>query len=117
MHRQKGVSLSGFVMWAIVFIFFGFIGLKIGPSYFEYFTIKKQLKGISEDSEARSGTRRDVELAFTKRSLIEDMKSITAKDLVISKEADGIVVSAEYTTCTHVMYNLRACMDFAPSSR
>jgi hypothetical protein len=117
MRRQKGVTLSGVIMWAIVFIFFGFLGLRIGPSYFEYFTIQKQFKGIANDSEARSGARRDVELAFTKRSLIEDMKAITAKDLVITKEADGIVISAEYTTCVPVAYNLRACMDFSPSSR
>ena len=63
----------------------------------------------------QSGTRRDVENAFLKRTMIEDIKSITGKDLVIEKSGDGIVISDEYTNCVHVVANLRACMDFAPS--
>ena len=108
--------MSGFIMWSIVFCFFGFLGLKIGPSYYEYVTIQRQLREVANSSEASSGQRRDVESAFTKRTMIEDVTSITAKDLVIAKVGDGIVVSAEYSTCVPVVANLRACMDFAPTS-
>jgi hypothetical protein len=117
MHRQKGVSLSGFLLWAIVICFALLIAFKVGPPYLEYLTIKRQLQQISKDPAAQSGTRRDVEEAFMKRSMVEDINSISAKDLVISKEGDGLVISAEYTTCRQVMGNLRACMDFAPSSK
>jgi hypothetical protein len=117
MHRQKGISLSGFLLWAIVICFALLLGFKIGPPYFEYITIKRQLQAVSKDSEAQSGTRRDVENAFLKRTMIEDIKSITGKDLVIEKSGDGIVISAEYTNCVPVVANLRACMDFAPSSK
>ena len=117
MHKQKGVSLSGFLLWAIVICFALLLGFKIGPPYFEYLTIKRQLQAVSQDSEAQSGQRRDVENAFMKRTMIEDIKSISGKDLVIEKVGDGIVISAEYTNCVQVVANLRACMDFAPSSR
>jgi hypothetical protein len=116
MHRQKGITLSGFLLWAIVICTALLLGFKIGPPYFEYLTIKRQFQAIVKDSEVRSGTRREVEDAFVKRTMIENIKSIGAKDLVVTKEADGIVVSAEYTNCVHVVGNLRACMDFAPSS-
>jgi hypothetical protein len=117
MHKQKGVTLSGFLLWAIVICTALLLSFKIGPPYYEYLTIKKQFQAIVKDPEARSGTRRDVENAFLKRTMIEDIKSIESKDLVISKEGDGITVSAEYTTCVHVAGNLRACMDFAPTSK
>jgi hypothetical protein len=117
MHRQKGVTLSGFLLWAIVGCTVLLLAFKIGPPYYEYFTIKKQFQAITKDPEARSGNRRDVESAFLKRTMIEDIKSITSKDLVIEKEGDGVVISAEYTTCVPVAGNLRACMDFAPTSR
>ena len=117
MHKQKGVTLSGFLLWAIVICAALLLGFKIGPPYFEYLTIKKQFQAIVKDSEARSGTRRDVENAFLKRTMVENIKSIEAKDLVITKEGDGILITAEYTTCVHVAGNLRACMDFAPSSK
>lgn len=117
MRRQRGVSLSGFLMWAVVFIFAALLGFRIGPPYVEYLTIKKQLQAIASDPSVRSGQRRDIEDAFSKRAMIEDMPSLNAKDLVITKEADGIVISAEYTACRPVVGNLKACMDFAPTSR
>jgi len=117
MRRQQGISLSGFLLWSVVLIFAALLGFKIGPPYYEFFTIKKQLKAIAEDPEARSGTRRDVEVAFSKRASIEDMPSIQAKDIVISKEGDGIVLSVEYTVCRPVVGNIRACIDFNTSTR
>jgi len=116
MHGQRGITLSGFLLWAIVICGALLLAFKIGPPYFEYFTIKKQLQAIVKDNEIRSGTRREVEDAFVKRTMIENIKSIGAKDLIVTKEADGIVISAEYSTCVPIAGNLRACMDFAPSS-
>ena len=117
MRRQQGLTLSGFLLWAIVLCFAALLGFKIGPPYLEYMTIKKQLKAVAEDPEARSGQRRDVEVAFSKRSQIEDMPSVQPKDIVISKEGDGIVLSVEYTVCRPVVSNIRACMDFSVSTR
>jgi hypothetical protein len=117
MHRQKGITLSGFLLWAIVICFALLLGFKIGPPYLEYMTIKRQLQAIGKDDAIQGGKRSEVELAFTKRSMIEDMKSVKPADLIITKEGDGVIISAEYTNCVHVVANLRACMDFAPSSR
>ncbi len=117
MHRQKGVSLSGFMLWSIVLIFVALLGFKIGPPYFEYMKIKQQLQALVEDPETQSGQRRDVENAFSKRATIEDISAVSPKDLVISKESDGIVVSVDYSTCVPVVSNLKACMDFSASSR
>jgi Domain of unknown function (DUF4845) len=117
MHRQKGVSLSGFLLWSIVLIFVALLGFKIGPPYFEYMKVKKQLQAVADDSEARSGQRRDVENAFTKRAMVEDITAITPKDITISKEGDGIVLGAEWSTCVPIVANLKACMDFIVSTR
>jgi hypothetical protein len=117
MYRQRGVTLSGFLMWAVIFIIIVLLGLRIGPPYVENFTIKKQLQAIGADPALRSGQRREIEDAFMKRSMIEDMSSITPKDLVVTKEGDGVVISVEYTVCRPVVANLRACMDFTASSK
>ena len=117
MHRQKGVSLSGFVLWSIVLIFALLLGFKIGPPYFEYIKIQKQLQAVAADPEARGGLRRDVENAFMRRTMVEDITAITPKDLVINKDGDGIVVTAEYSTCVPIIANLRACMDFNATSQ
>lgn len=117
MYRQRGISLSGFLTFSVIAIIIALLGFRIGPPYFEYLTIKKQLQAIGNDPAMRGGQRREIEDAFMKRSMIENMDSITGKDLVITKEGDSIVISAEYTVCRPVVANLRACMDFAPTSK
>ncbi|HKU70500.1 MAG TPA: DUF4845 domain-containing protein [Burkholderiales bacterium] len=116
MHRQRGLSLSGFVLWSIAVIFAGALALKIGPAYFEYATINKQLKATVADPGTRGGARKDVENAFMNRQMVSDIKSINYKDLVITKEGDGYSLSVDYTVCVPIVSNLRACMDFSASS-
>jgi len=116
MHRQRGVSLSGFILWSGVLIFALMLAFKIAPPYFEYMTINKQLKATADDPSARGGVRRDVERAFMNRQMVADIKSISYTDLVITKEGDGILLTVEYTVCVPMVSNLRACMDFAAAS-
>ena len=116
MHRQRGVSLSGFVLWSIALILVGLVALKIGPAYFEYATINKQLKATVNDPGTRGGARKDVENAFMNRQMVSDIKSVSYKDLVITKEGDNYSLSADYTVCVPTVSNLRACMDFSASS-
>lgn len=116
MHRQKGLSLSGFVLWSIVLILIGAVALKIAPAYLEYSTLNKQLKAVVEDPATRGGARKDVESAFMTRAMVSDIKSISYKDIVITKEGDGYSLSVDYTVCVPMVSNIRACMDFSASS-
>lgn len=116
MRRQKGLTLTGFVTGIVVLAMLALLGMKIGPPYFEYLSIKKQLQVIANDPEVATGQRRQIEMAFGRRSQMEDIKSITAKDLQINKQGDKIVISAEYSVCVPLVANIRACMDFYPTS-
>lgn len=116
MRRQKGLTLTGFIIGIVVLAMFALLGMKIGPPYLEYLSIKKQFQVIANDPEAATGQRRPIEAAFGRRSQIEDIKSITAKDLQVNKQGDKIVIFAEYSVCVPLVANIRACMDFNPTS-
>jgi len=116
MRKQEGVTLSGFIVVSIVGIIFLLFGFKVGPAYFEYYSIQKQLKAIAEEPSGKSGVRREIEAAFAARSVIENIKSISTGDIQIAKEASGVVLSAEYSVKVPIVGNMSACMDFSPSS-
>jgi len=116
MRRQEGVTLTGFIIVAVIVIFGLLLAFKIGPSYFEYYTIQKQLKALAADPAVSGGTRKDLETAFVARAIIENIRVINAGDLQITKDANGFVISAEYSTKVPIFGNMSACMDFAPSS-
>ena len=115
MRKQEGVTLSGFIVVAVILIFGLLLGFKIGPPYFEYYAIQKQLKAIASDPVAR-GTRREVEGAYVARQTMENIKSVNPSDLVINKEGTNVVLSADYSIKVPIFGNLSACMDFAASS-
>lgn len=116
MHRQLGITLSGFLLWSIVLVFVALLGFKIGPPYVEYMTIQGQLRAVANDPEGRNGVRGVVEDLFDRRRAIENISSITGKDIQIAREGDRVVLSAEYSVCVPVVLNIRACMDYSASS-
>ena len=116
MRRQKGITLSGFLTWSVVAVFAALLLFKIGPPYIEFLSIQAQLKAVANDPEGRSGVRRVVEDLFDRRSAIENISSVKAKDIIITKTGDNVVLSFEYSVCVPIVFNIRACMDYYPTS-
>lgn len=116
MKKQRGVTLSGFLLWAILGIVVLLLGFKIGPAYMEYYNIQKQLRAIAADPGMQSGDRRTIEGAFARRASVENITSIEPRDLDIQKQGAGIVLSASYTTRVPLFGNVSACLDFYPTS-
>ncbi|OGA47414.1 MAG: hypothetical protein A3G24_04180 [Betaproteobacteria bacterium RIFCSPLOWO2_12_FULL_62_13] len=115
MRRQEGLTLTGFMVWAVVFVLVALFGFKVGPPYVEFYTIQKQLKLISDELDA-SATRRTVERAFDLRSTVEDIQSIRAADLELSKDGDRLIITANYSVRVPLVGNMSACLDFQASS-
>lgn len=116
MLKQKGITLSGFMTWMIILAFAALLAFKLGPAYMEEVIIKKHLTGIAKDPAYSSGSRIEIERAFGNKTLVEKVEAISAKDIVITKEGGGITLSASYSTCVPLVYNISACMEFNPSS-
>lgn len=116
MRSQRGLTLSGFLVVAVLGIFVALFAFKVGPSYFEYYTIKKQLKDIADDPDAVRGGMRGVMNAFDRRSAVEDIRAIRGEDIQIEKDGDKVILSAEYSAKVSLFGNLSACMDFNPRS-
>src|SRR5688572_15776748 len=116
MRKQKGLTLSGFLMWAVLAVICALVAFKLIPPYMEFLTIQTQFKAIANDPEGRQGVRRVVEDLFDRRSAIENISSIKSKDIQIQKEGDRVVLIAEHTNCVPIVHNIQVCMDFSPSS-
>jgi hypothetical protein len=116
MRKQKGVTLSGLLMWAVALVFLALLGFKVAPAYIEYLTIQKEFKDIASDSLLAGGQRAAIERAFYNRTTIDNVTSITPQDLDISKDADGLVISAAYSVRVPLFANVSLSIDFRPSS-
>lgn len=115
-QKQKGISLSSLLVWAVILILIAISGLKIVPAYIEFSTIKKNLSAIVKDMNAQSADLNQIRMSFNKRAQIDNIKSINAQDIKINKENGRVVLSVSYTVRIPLVSNLSLTIDFDAAS-
>jgi hypothetical protein len=114
--HQLGVSLVGLLIGGAIFIVLAMLGLKMVPSYIEFFAIKKAIAAVGE--EARNGANAAaIRRSFDNRATIDAIDSVKAADLEITKDATGVVVSAAYRKEVPLVSNIGIYIDFSAVSR
>ena len=117
MKRQRGVTFVGMVFIAALIIIGAIIALKLVPAYIEYATVVQHLREIARSPEARGGSPRDIQMMFSKRAQIDNIRVVTADDIEVTREGDSLLLSAAYQTKIKLFGNLNACIDFEPRSQ
>jgi hypothetical protein len=111
MRKQLGISLKNTIVWLAVLGFLGVMAAKLMPAYLEWLTVKKMLNAMYEAGDLK-GTVRDIRRSFDTRNAIEDVKSVRAEDLEITKEGGEAVVTATWSARVPLVHNISACIDF-----
>jgi len=100
---------------AALIILGAIIALKLVPAYIEYATVVQHLRELARSPEAR-GSPREIQMLFSKRAQIDDIRAVTADDIEITREGESVVLTASYQTKVKLFGNLSACIDFEASS-
>ncbi|RYF15397.1 MAG: DUF4845 domain-containing protein [Comamonadaceae bacterium] len=95
--RQRGISIVTLIFILAILAAVGSIVLKALPSALEYQAVLKAVNRVKNE-----GTPALVRSAFDRAASIDDIKSITGKDLTIAKEGEETVVSFSYTKEFHM---------------
>ena len=96
-NRQRGISFIGVLFVVGVLAFAGVIAAQAFPTVVEFQAVTKAATKAAE-----GGSVTEVRTIFDKAAQIDDIKSITGKDLVVSKEGDKTVVSFAYNKEIHI---------------
>ena len=95
--KQRGISFIGILFVGGVLAFSGVIAAQVFPTLVEFQAITKAA------SKAKDGNSvAEVRSIFDKAAQIDDIKSISSKDLDVSKEGDKTVVSFAYNKEIHI---------------
>ena len=113
--HQLGVSLGGLMIGAVVLIAVALLGMKLAPSYIEFFAIKKAVVSIA--GEKRGGTVADIRKTFDARAVIDDIRTVKGSDLEVTKEGADLVVAASYRKEVPLFGNVGLYIDFNASSK
>lgn len=115
-RNQLGIGLAGLMVGGVIFIVLAMVALKLTPSYIEFFAIKKAVNAIA--GEARGGaTVIEIRKSFDARATIDAIESVKGSDLEVTKDSNGVVVTAGYRKEIPLVANIGVYIDFSASSK
>jgi len=109
--QQQGLSLIALIIGLIVVAMVALGGMKVIPSYLEYRSAKNAIDAIAR--ERQGATVAYIRRAFDNRSAIDDINTVKAADLEITKEGNGVVISFAYRKEVPLFNNVGLYIDYA----
>ena len=112
LSRQRGFSLLGLLIGGGLLAVVVIIGAQVLPSVVEYQTV---LKAANKASEGNSVAQ--VRSLFDKAGAVDNISSISGKDIEVTKEGDKIVVSFAYEREFHLVGPAYLTLKYAGRSK
>ncbi|MBQ0919860.1 DUF4845 domain-containing protein [Hydrogenophaga aromaticivorans] len=109
---QQGLTFFGLLIVGILLAFAGVIFAQLVPTYIEFMAVEKAVQKASEGT-----TVAEVRSIFDKAAQIDDITTITGKDLEVSKQGDRVVVSFDYQREIPLMGPAYLVMKYTGSSK
>ena len=114
--QQRGLSMLGFLFVAMMLIFVAMLAMKLVPAYIEFFSVKKILNTMGQESDLKSKSNADIRNDFIKRANVSYVTVVKPEDLTIDRKNGGLVVSADYVFRSKLVGNVSIVVDFSASS-
>ncbi len=114
--KELGIGLGGLIMGAVVVIAILMVGMKLAPSYIEFFAIKKAVNALA--GEKRGGASvAEIRKSFDQRATVDDINTVKGSDLEITKEGQELVIRAAYRKEVPLFGNMGLYVDFSATSK
>jgi hypothetical protein len=114
--KQRGVSFFGFLMVAVVLIFVALFGMKLVPAYIHNAQIGEIFREISADQALRDAPVKDIEEAYRKRAMMNNIDDLKVEDITIEQESGSLRLSANYSVKIPLVGNITLLLEFNPTS-
>jgi hypothetical protein len=111
--RQRGLSIVGLIFFGGIVVVLLLVGFRLVPAITEYIAIERAVQKIKNEA----NTVPEIRAAFDRHAVIDDIKSISSKDLDITKDNDRVVISYAYSYQMQLLDNVRLVIDFSGTTR
>jgi Domain of unknown function (DUF4845) len=96
-QQQRGLTFMGLLIVGILLACTGLVVAQVVPTYIEYTAVQKAVQKASAGS-----TVSEVRNIFDKAAAMDDIRTISGKDLEVGKLGERVVVSFSYSREIHL---------------
>lgn len=109
--HQQGLSLIGLLIVGGLLAFALLLAFRSVPAVTEYMAIQRVIKAVADEGN-QGGTMADLRRSFDRRANIDDISTITGRDLDIYKQGGMVVIEAEYERRVPIAGNVSLLFEF-----
>lgn len=112
MKHQRGVTLGGVFFFMMLIGFAAYAAARVLPAYMDYWVVKKVMRNVLDQPNLLDIKESELRLKFTKEMSLNNVKVVTADDLVIDQIPGGLRLSTGFSVKKPFMGPVNLCMDF-----
>jgi hypothetical protein len=110
-RHQRGLTITGFVLVAILAVAAVMVGFRMVPAYIEWYTVQKVMANTlatSKDGFTMYQFRRDFDL----KAAADYIDSVRGSDIEVTKEGNQLVATANWSKILHLVGNVSLLLEF-----
>jgi hypothetical protein len=111
-RKQQGMTLIGMLITAAFVGLFVLAGIRLAPVYIEYLAVSKALDSAQSELGGTAPTPQDIRKLISRRFDVDNVTSIAAKDIEITRLSQGYKVEADYEGRATYIANLSLVAKF-----
>ena len=112
LSAQRGMTLIGWLLTLVLIGYFVLLVLRLAPGYLEYLNVAKTLESLHSESTLAEMTPAEIRKIIGKRFDVNDVHSITPKDVKINKERGRMIIGVDYEVRAPMLGNVSLVTHF-----
>ncbi|VAW78904.1 hypothetical protein MNBD_GAMMA13-1305 [hydrothermal vent metagenome] len=105
-HRQNGMTAIGWLLMLGLIAFFTLITLRLVPLYLEFAKVTSTLDSLQNEPGITRKTRPEIVSMVRKRFDVDDVSTVSAKEIKIKKDKGVMTISIDYERREHLISNI-----------
>jgi Domain of unknown function (DUF4845) len=111
-RTQKGMTLIGWVIVIMFAVTMFTMMIRLVPAYLESFSVKGSLESLAEEPNIDKMSLYKMKDTLSRRFYVNDVKSVDAKTLEVSREGGKVQFNIQYEVRVHGIGNMDMVLKF-----
>ena len=117
LKRQRGMTMIGVLFVLALIGVIGYAGMRILPLYLNYMKVARSMEATASEFKGDATDQAALRRTLEKHWQIEDIDSVSAKDVEVTKEDSGTVMHVAYDDSAPYVANVSLTVHFDKTTK
>jgi len=116
-HKQKGMTMIGWMLSLAIVGFLALFGLRLAPLYIDYFSLRDMIDDISKEASSSGMTQGQIWRSLGKRLDMNYIDYITQEHLKLKRHGKKTDIALKYEAKSPFIGNIHLVVDFSHEAK